>query len=65
MAIIKNEITMLEADTDGVAVINLTHKKTDLKLLKKRKLVKSSNCTEDFSICKSLNKPLQSISGVL
>ena len=27
MAIIKNEITMLEADTDGVAVINLTYEK--------------------------------------
>ena len=35
MSIIKNEIPILEFDTDGTAVINPTHEKLDLKLPKK------------------------------
>ena len=35
MSIIKNEIPILEFDTDSIAVINPTHEKLDLKLPKK------------------------------
>ena len=35
MSIIKNEIPILEFDTEQVAVINPTHEKLDLKLPKK------------------------------